>query len=74
MPSHNHRGIYWSSQADTNAMSANEGSNSPWHIVYASEGGSASDTKSWVIGAAGNNEKHPIIQPFSACFLYKRIS
>ena len=22
----------------------------------------------------GNNEKHQIIQPFSACFLYKRIS
>ena len=22
----------------------------------------------------GNNEKHPIIQPFSACFLYKRLT
>lgn len=55
-------------------MSANKESDSPWHLQYIPEGGSDNDTKSFVIGGAGNNEKHNIIQPFQSVFTYKRIS
>lgn len=74
LPSHNHRGIYWSWQADSNAMSANPGTDSPWHIVYAGEGGSAVDTKSWVVGAEGYNQHHNNMPAYLPVLCYERLT